>query len=483
MNNLSKRIRVRILGFICYVFLLGFLCMAWMQAFGKDAIRDDAAPEIREAMKAEERLQESTQESDEQEIDFGKILEMDVRVLIKTSWFEGSLHKEIEVTSDGDWYVERGKEVECREIYGPGETVRFTEEDPRFDEGSCVRIGSFRADGKIILKNIERRQGAPAYRGSVEINKLPDGMEVINCVGLEEYLAGVVPSEMPATYPVEALKAQAICARTYVVRQMLNVEWPYASACLDDSTAYQVYADAPEHENATRAVQDTEGMILLHSDGSLEDVHYFSTSCGRGTDASVWEDSLTEGIKLPSDDLEEPVFLRSEEPDDIEFEMPWYRWSYEVKDFDRRAFGERLQTLLGIEKHMEFGEVREIAITKRASGGAAKEMMIHTDAGTFYVCGEGRIRCLLCDGKTAAKRKDGNEVICEKLLPSAFFLLETRKDDGKVAGYLLTGGGYGHGVGMSQNGAKEMALRGKNAEEILRYYFDGCVLKKMEEVR
>ena len=104
----------------------------------------------------------------------------------------------------------------------------------------------------------------------------------------------------------------------------------------------------------------------------------------------------------------------------------------------------------------------------------ALRLEIQTDVGVYEIYGEYGIRSVLCDGSTKVRRGDGLEINCQKLLPSAFFLLETRKQDENVIGFSLEGGGYGHGIGMSQNAAKKMAEEGKTAEEILLFFYEGC---------
>ena len=84
---------------------------------------------------------------------------------------------------------------------------------------------------------------------------------------------------------------------------------------------------------------------------------------------------------------------------------------------------------------------------------------------------------MLCDGKTQAVRQDGSAAAVTSLLPSSFFQVSTFKEDGFVIGYTLIGGGYGHGIGMSQNGAKHMAEASVSAEEILTFFYKGCQLK------
>ena len=121
-----------------------------------------------------------------------------------------------------------------------------------------------------------------------------------------------------------------------------------------------------------------------------------------------------------------------------------------------------------------FSKVKDLTIVKRGPGGVADELVIVTDKGTFKVISEYNIRAVLCDGVTKVVRQDGSEVAMPNLLPSAFFVIEPSHDKKNVVGYNIIGGGFGHGVGMSQNGAKNMALQGLCAEQILNFFYEGC---------
>ena len=111
----------------------------------------------------------------------------------------------------------------------------------------------------------------------------------------------------------------------------------------------------------------------------------------------------------------------------------------------------------------------------------ADELVIEGEKGTYKVISEHNIRYVLNNGESKVRRMDGSEVASPNLLPSGFFVITTGKKDGNVIGYTLIGGGFGHGVGMSQNGAKEMAKCGWNAEEILLFFYDDCALKSIYE--
>ena len=105
--------------------------------------------------------------------------------------------------------------------------------------------------------------GQANYRGRLELVRREDGIVVINELPLEEYLYGVVPGEMPASYPLEALKSQAICARTYAYERLQRAGLPEYGAHVDDSTAFQVYQNLAEQGQTTQAVKETS-LSLIH---------------------------------------------------------------------------------------------------------------------------------------------------------------------------------------------------------------------------
>ena len=125
----------------------------------------------------------------------------------------------------------------------------------------------------------------------------------------------------------------------------------------------------------------------------------------------------------------------------------------------------------------EVGELRDIYIEKRGAGGVADELVIETEGGRYKVISEHNIRYVLNDGETKIVRQDGSSVAAPTILPSGFFIITAGKEKGTVVGYTLNGGGFGHGVGMSQNGAKSMAKNGYTAEDILGFFYEGCSLE------
>ena len=134
------------------------------------------------------------------------------------------------------------------------------------------------ASDRIVLKNFEKSDGTPSYHGTIHIQK-KEGYIVTNEIDLEEYLYAVVSSEMPSSYEKEALKAQAICARSYAVNRIRDHAYEKYGADLDDTTACQVYNNIFETPETIEAVQETAGEVLT-CDGDMVQAYFFSTSCG-----------------------------------------------------------------------------------------------------------------------------------------------------------------------------------------------------------
>ena len=154
----------------------------------------------------------------------------------------------------------------------------------------CLQIEG----SKIKVDNITRAVKDPSYRGFFEITATSTGdkLELINEVDLEEYLYQVVPSEMPASFGLNALKAQAVAARTYALGDYLGDRFAKDGYFVLDSVMSQVYNNSAENALTTQAVQETKGVIMYSKDGSLVDARYYSTSGGFGASKhQVWADA------------------------------------------------------------------------------------------------------------------------------------------------------------------------------------------------
>ena len=117
----------------------------------------------------------------------------------------------------------------------------------------------------------------------------PQGLVLVNELPVEEYLYGVVPSEMPSSYPLEALKAQTVSARTYAFYQKQSYAYPEWKAHVDDSTAYQVYQNISEQDAVNQAVDETKGLVMTCNDDLIESF-YYSTSWGFSSGYDTWRE-------------------------------------------------------------------------------------------------------------------------------------------------------------------------------------------------
>ncbi len=432
-----------------------------------------------------------------------------IRVLIQSGNYAGRYHESVALTGDSDFTLSCGEETQA---YGAGEYLELTAESAYFENGDRIILTPSVNTGRLTIFSIQRGRERADYRGSLEILRTPEGLAVINELPLEEYLYGVTPSEMPASYPEESLKAQAVCARTYAYGNMIRAGLPELGAHVDDSTAFQVYGNTEERAETTAAVKATKGELLLYG-GEPISAYYYSTSCGYGTDLRAWngpqEETLPylgakrisdkaagedqkEDIPAPGELQEEAAFeafIRSRPSDCYESGEAWYRWQYTVDTPDIAEMEERL--LQRYQAHPEFiltrqkggdyisqkpgriGTLQALTIVRRNPGGSAAQLLIEGSEGSYLAETEYNIRYLLNNGAHPVIRGDGSKRDSPLLLPSAFLMIELDKTQETVAGYTVTGGGYGHGIGMSQNGAKHMALCGKSAEEILRFFYEG----------
>lgn len=342
-----------------------------------------------------------------------------IRVLIQNSDYQGIFHKEVKLSCDTEWELHYGLDGELTEKHAGGEELLLDENSAWFTECARIVLSPAEDGGKISLLSVNRSQGTPAYRGSMEIRKTGQGFVVINELPVEEYLYGVVPSEMPVSYPMEALKAQAICARTYVYAHLESPGYGEYGAHVDDSTGYQVYNNTAEKEEAIQAVQETKGEVV-RLNGELVDTYYYSTSCGFGADERVWNPgeekkvsyltatSISEtamqqeqnSAEIPGTEKQEEdsaeipgtgkqegdnaglpgtgyftaqdmcrgdyfhEFLHNPPETDFERQEPWYRWSITVESLDT----ESLQKVL---KERQEAEPDRILVEKSSNAGNA----------------------------------------------------------------------------------------------------------------
>ena len=248
---------------------------------------------------------------------------------------------------------------------------------------------------------------------------------------------------------------------------------------MDDSVSYQVYNNLPTDDKVIQAVNETAGKVLKFQD-EVAVTYYFSTSCGYTTNETIWKNGLAENTyisgKLLNDSMEKldltneeafRNFILNEDYETYDSGESWYRWDMTVP-------AEQITANIHAEK--DIGSVKDIEVTERNEGGVVQKILVTGEKGELEIVYEHAIRVALNGKDQKITRANGNETTGGNMLPSGFFVVDKVEEDGKVTGFRFRGGGFGHGAGMSQNGANHMAEAGKNCEEILNLFYEGTVL-------
>lgn len=377
-----------------------------------------------------------------------------IRILLMTDGYKQIVHKELKVSATGGLIIEK---TGTREETAENEKITITKEDVGFQNGK-IRVTA-KDGGEMVVSSIRRGYGNPSYAGILDLYATSEGIVIINELPVESYLCKVVPSEMPASYQKEALKAQAVCARNYAERQMEDYAYLEYQAHVNDSTDYQVYNNSAQQDASTEAVRETAGEVLKYK-GNIVTTYYYSTSCGKTTTMKAWGTSENE-----SNGYLQSVEVKDKNGD-YEKSLPWYRWEADIDQ-------DILSTLLAENVKKNIGTVQSLEVTKTGPGGVALQIKAVGDKGSITVDTENKIRKALGGNGYEIKKQDGTVAQSGTLLPSAFFKV---KKTGNI--FKIIGGGYGHGIGMSQNGANEMAKTGKNYQEILQMFYPGTTIEK-----
>lgn len=398
-----------------------------------------------------------------------------IRVLLKTTDFADIMHSSVTVRAHGEYEISYG---EHREVLKDGEELTLNASSEYLTE-SRVILTPKNGESCLEIASIERNYGCPVYWGNIEVMKDSGGLIVINEVDLETYLYGVVPSEMPASYELEALKAQAVCARSYACRQIMLNGYASYGAHVDDSVSYQVYNNLPTNDRVIQAVNETAGKVLKFGD-EVAVTYYFSTSCGYTTNETIWRDGLAENTyisgKLLNDSMEKldltkekdfREFILNEDYETYDSGESWYRWDMTVP-------AEQITDNVCAMENI--GRVTDIQVTERNEGGVVQKVLVTGEKGELELIYEHAIRTALNGKGQKITRAHGKEAAGGNMLPSGFFVIDRVEENGELTGFRFRGGGFGHGAGMSQNGANHMAEAGKSFEEILALFYEGTAL-------
>ncbi len=280
------------------------------------------------------------------------------------------------------------------------------------------KIGSVRGDLLVM---------GSRYTGDIDVWKGDNGLYLINELPIEDYVKDVVVAEVGSNWEMEALKAQAVISRTYAVYQKkMNGDSIYHIA---SSVLHQVYKGNNPDVRVAYAVAETSGEILTFNDRPIE--AFYHSTCGGRTENP--EDVF--GKSYP--------YLKSVESN-CEI-SPYWIWARRIR-------------LTDIEKALNLSGIKEILIKSYTSTNRVKQLDITNESGI-----------------TTINATDFRKALGWSILPSTNFKM-TRDGDS----ILFEGKGYGHGVGLCQWSALQMAREGKNYKEILSFFYPGTMIQLYE---
>lgn len=460
-----------------------------------------------------------------------------IRVLLQNSDYTSFLHPGLEITCQGEDFEVYSLPSGIQIPFDSNQAVEFRPSEHGIEvwkNGELLSTSLFRwhirskSGAPLHIKTIHRYQSDPAkgtpYRGVLEISMSEGLLALVNEVDLEEYLYTVVPSEMPVKFGLEALKVQAVAARAYAARAMQSSGYRAYGAHLDDSVASQVYNNINEQDVALHAVNETAGMIPVYS-GQIVDTRFFSTSCGYTANFhEVWSNTQnefpTEEIpyltanpqyvgNIPDLDREENFRTFLNQTDLLGYDQfsPFFRWQVKMSRQQMEAIISRTLPVLYQQQPLfiltkaaggsyesreipdDIGTLLNVEVLRRGEGGNMMELEISTTRGIFKIIKEYTIRQALepinylSESPMELLCHDGSIRENFPLLPSAFAYVDFNRDsEGNVDVLSIYGGGYGHGVGMSQYGAYGLTLLGKTWQEIISHYYPGSELNSLHRI-
>ncbi len=334
----------------------------------------------------------------------------------------------------------------------------------------------------VLVEAVEQGKGYSwhgfadrSFRGEIYVVVDPDGrLAVVNVLGAEQVLAGVVPAEMFASSPAEALKAQAVAARNQLFAKLgkRHHDDPF-HLCAEQHC--QVYGGVDREDPRTNAaVRETAGEVAFR-EGRLVDTVYSSTCGGHGEDNdAVWGNDPDPALRArPDYEAGAPLELVPTAAG-VRAWLTGTPTAYCAKAskvrpeklrWRTRLPAAELQTLVGAA-YPKLGPVTRLEVEERGRGGRVISLAVHGEGGTATVVHELPIRQLF-----------GN------LNSGAFVIDEERDAAGKLVAVTFIGGGWGHGVGMCQLGAIGRAEAGQSYREILAHYYNGAITDRLYPAR
>lgn len=374
------------------------------------------------------------------------------------------------------------------------------------------------SDDPIYMDSLKRvgYNYIPKYYGNFEVFVNNGSIKIINEVDIENYLRYVVPSEMLLSGGVEGYQVQAVAARTYVLSDMFSGRFAKLGFHVDDTTLSQVYNSLPSNVFCDEAIKSTNGEVLTYNK-KIIDAKYYSTSCGVGAPFNeVWypskgplniniEPYLTfnnySNLRIANLSVNSDAanFLKDWTIKSYDSNSPYFRWKFTLdfknvstiinkniyKAFNKNPDNFKKKWILGFYKNVKvskdgIGKISDIYISKRGQAGNVMELTIVTDTGTYKIEKELNIKRLLISKDIQITSLYGNILKNTTLLPSGFFVIDKEISNKKIKNITIYGGGFGHGVGMSQYGTIGLVRLGKSYKDILNVFYKNVKIDNYE---
>ncbi len=358
--------------------------------------------------------------------------------------------------------------------------------------------------GNIKILSIKRGNPEynPEYMGTLEFQISPKGIFIVNELSIEDYLKKVIPSQVDNSGGEEGLKAQAVASRTYAILYIFSSTNSNLGFYIDDSSKGQSYNSVNETSISNSAISSTKGLIMTYNKMPI-DAKAFPVSCGTGVRyEDVWfsPDGKTQSKpylrtvnyissieKLPETEETWLAFFKNLSYVTADSTSPYFRWNIKISE---NALSNELnktilnlyntnKALVNIEKNgklvstlPKLGDLRDIKVTKRSRGGNAISTNFIFANATIILIDDYSIGSAFNFTKeytgtdTLLNRLDSTAIENPSSIPSKFFSIEKT---GKY--YTIYGGGYGHGVGMSEYGAIQLSKKNWNFKSILNIYY------------
>lgn len=310
-----------------------------------------------------------------------------------------------------------------------------------FDKNKS-KIYQIAVDTGLVIKSKDKRGiwvGGKRYSGLINIRNLKNEIFVVNTLGIEKYLSSVVGSEMPYKWPLEALKAQSIASRTYALKKNGNALYD-----IDSTQRDQVYNGLESKTYETnKAVKHTRSLVITHKNKLINALFHSSSGGMTENSEDVWRNKYPYLISVKDFDQKNP-------------KMYW-----------KKIFSnQELQMLFP-----KIGGINKIEILDITKTGRVKNIKLIGNYGALDLSG------------TNLRKRMG---LRSTLFKFKFITVKTYKEKNKSKNLndslMISGMGAGHGVGMSQWGAKHLAMRGYKAKDILKYYYKGIQIKPFKEI-